>query len=64
MIYDELSGVIAHYRTSPNQKVFLVGHSWGGMLATAYAGKHPNCNTGSGIGEPGGLKWDDVMEYM
>lgn len=64
IIYDELSGVIAHYRTSPDQKVFLLGHSWGAMLATAYAGKYPNAIQGMAIQEPGGLKWDDVMEYM
>ena len=64
MIYDELSGVIAHYRTSPNQKVFLMGHSWGGILATAYAGKHPTTIQGLVVCEPGGLKWDDIMEYM
>lgn len=64
MIYDELSGVIAHYRTSPNQKVFLVGHSWGGMLAAAYAGAHPTAIQGLVVADPGGLKWDDVVEYM
>ena len=46
LLYDELSGVIAHYRTSLNQKVFLIGHSWGAMLATAYAGKHPDAIQG------------------
>jgi len=64
LIYDELSGVIAHYRTNPNQKVFLLGHSWGAMLATAYAGKYPNAIQGLTIQEPGGLKWDDVMEFV
>lgn len=64
VIYDELTGVIAHYRTHPNQKVFLYGHSWGAMLATAYAGKYPNAIQGLAIGEPGGLKWDDVVEFM
>jgi len=63
-IYDELSGVIAHYRTSPNQKVYLFGHSWGGMLATAYVGKHPDNVQGLVIGEPGGLVWEDVMTFM
>ena len=31
LMYDELSGVIAHYRTHPDQKVFLLGHSWGAI---------------------------------
>ena len=64
LLYDELSGVIAHYRTSPNQKVFLIGHSWGAMLATAYAGKHPDAIQGLVVCEPGGLKWDDVKEFV
>ena len=63
-IYDELGGVIAHYRTSSDQKVFLVGHSWGGILATGYAGKHPLEIQGLVVVEPGGLKWDDILEYM
>jgi len=64
LIYDELSGVIAHYRTNPNQKVFLLGHSWGAMLATAYAGKYPNAIQGLTLQEPGGLKWDDVISFI
>ncbi len=63
-IYDELTGVIDHYRTSPDQKVYLLGHSWGAMLATAYAGKYPDAVQGLVLQEPGGLKWEDVMEYV
>lgn len=64
VIYDELSGVIAHYRTHQSQKVFLAGHSWGAMMATAYTGKYPNAVQGLAISEPGGLKWNDVMEFV
>lgn len=63
-VFNELSGVIAHYRTSPNQKVILLGHSWGGILATGYAGKYPTAIHGLVVGEPGGLKWDDISEYI
>lgn len=61
--YEELAGVIAHYKTHPTQKVYLLGHSWGAMLATAYSGKHPAEIQGLVLCEPGGLKWDDVVEY-
>jgi proline iminopeptidase len=61
--YDELRGVIAHYRTHPGQRVYLLGHSWGGMLASAYAGRYPNEVQGLVVCEPGGLKWDDVVQY-
>jgi proline iminopeptidase len=63
-IYDELTGVIAHYRTHPGQKVFLLGHSWGAMLATAYVGRHPNAIQGLVLAEPGGLKFEDVKQFI
>lgn len=63
VLYAELSGVIAHYRTSANQKVFLLGHSWGAMLATGYTGKYPTAVQGLTVCEPGGLKWEDTKEY-
>lgn len=61
---NELRGVINHYKTSPNQKVILFGHSWGAILATAYAGKYPSEIRGIALIEPGGLKWDDVVDYI
>lgn len=63
IMYDELHEVISHYRRRPDQKVILLGHSWGAMLATAYAGKHPNEIQGLILCEPGGLKWEDVVSY-
>lgn len=61
---DELKGVIAHYKTKPKQKVILFGHSWGAILATAYAGKYPGEINGLALIEPGGLKWDDIVTYV
>lgn len=63
ILYNELNAVIKHYRKSPQQKVILLGHSWGGMLATAYAGQHPGEVQGLVVCEPGGLKWEDVVTY-
>lgn len=63
-VFNELGGVIAHYRTNPNQKVILLGHSWGGILATGYAGKNPGAIQGLIVGEPGGLKWAEISEYI
>jgi proline iminopeptidase len=63
VMLDDLTGVIAHYRTSAAQKVFLLGHSWGAMLATAYIDKYPTAIRGAILGEPGGFKWDDIEEY-
>lgn len=64
LVYDELTDVIAHYRTHAEQRVYLLGHSWGAMLATAYTGKYPNAVDGLVLAEPGGLKWDDIVEYV
>lgn len=64
IFYDELKGIIAYYKTSATQKIILLGQSWGAMLATAYTGKHPNEIDGLIVAEPGGLKWDDVIEYV
>jgi proline iminopeptidase len=63
MIYDELASVIAYYRTGKYQKVYLLGHSWGGMLATGFTGRYPNAVQGLVVMEPGGFKWDDVIDY-
>lgn len=64
IFYDELKGVIAHYKTSATQKTILLGQSWGAMLATAYTGKYPNEIDGLIVAEPGGLKWNDVVDYI
>lgn len=63
-MYDDLGAVIAYYRTSPGQKVFLLGHSWGAMLATAYINRFPAAIAGAILAEPGGLKWKDVKDYV
>jgi proline iminopeptidase len=63
-MYDELTGVISHYKTNPMQKVFLLGHSWGGILASGYAGKYPNAIQGLVVGEPGGLEYKDIVDYV
>ncbi|MGB3079596.1 MAG: alpha/beta hydrolase [Saprospiraceae bacterium] len=64
LMYDDLSGVIAHYRTHANQKVFLLGHSWGAILAAGYAGKYPLAIQGLVVCEPGGLVFDDIIHYV
>jgi proline iminopeptidase len=64
VLYDDLSGVINHYRTSPSQKIFLLGHSWGAMLASAYINQYPTVINGVILAEPGGLIWKDVEGYI
>ena len=64
LMYDDLTAVVTHYRTSPNQKVFLLGHSWGAMLATAYINQYPTRINGVVLAEPGGFVWQDVLDYV
>lgn len=64
LMLDDLGAVIAHYRQSTAQKVFLLGHSWGGMLATAFINKYPSAISGAILAEPGGFVWQDVVDYV
>ncbi len=61
---DDLQAVIDHYRGGPGQKVFLLGHSWGAMLATAYVNAHPGTISGLVLAEPGGFTWEDTKAYI
>lgn len=64
LMLDDLTAVINHYRTSPTQKVFLLGHSWGAMLATAYINSYPATINGVVLAEPGGLTYEDTKTYI
>ncbi len=61
---NDLKAVINHYKQSPDQKVILMGHSWGGMLAAEYVNLYPNEIDGLVIMEAGGLIMEDMMEYV
>lgn len=62
--FDDINAIIAFYRKSVSQKVFLLGHSWGGILASAYINRYPTAVNGAVVAEPGGLKWKDVKDYI
>jgi proline iminopeptidase len=64
LMFDDLSGIINYYKRSPAQKVFLIGHSWGAILATGYINKYPAAIRGVILAEPGGLVYDDIQEYI
>jgi proline iminopeptidase len=63
LMFDDLTAVIQHYRTSASQKVFLLGHSWGAILAAGYINKYPASINGVVFAEPGGLTWKYLQEY-
>lgn len=54
----DLHAVIQHF--SPKQTVHLVGHSWGAMLASRYAGAHPDKVDRMVLAEPGFLDADTL----
>lgn len=62
--YDDLQAVINHYKTKPQQKVVLLTQSWGSIMGTAFAGKYPNQIDGLILAEPGGFKWQDILDYV
>jgi proline iminopeptidase len=63
VMFEDLDEVIAHYRSSNEQKVFLFGHSWGAMLATGYINTRPAAIDGAILAEAGGFTWEEVQEY-
>jgi proline iminopeptidase len=64
MMFADLDALITHFNRDGSRKVFLIGHSWGAMLATGYIGRHPTKISGAVLVEPGGLTWTQTREYM
>jgi proline iminopeptidase len=62
-MFDDLTAVIQNYRTSPTQKVFLFGHSWGAILAAGYINQNPTKINGAIFAEPGGFTWANIQQY-
>lgn len=59
---DDLDRIVEHY--SPEQPVYLIGHSWGAMLAAGYISQHPEKVSAVVMGEPGGLTDEAMAEFM
>lgn len=64
LFIDDLDALIAHFQIADTQKVFLMGHSWGAMLATGYINQHPHKISGAVLAEPGGFSWSQTSEYL
>lgn len=64
IMIDDLDALISSFRQSPDQKVFLIGHSWGAMLATGYIDQYPGKIDGVILAEPGGFTWPQTEEYL
>src|SRR5208337_4099414 len=58
----DLDGIVTHY--GKGKKVNLIGHSWGGMLASAYIGKYPEKVHKAVLAEPGFLNANMADIFM
>lgn len=57
----DLASIADYY--SPNEKVNIIGHSWGGMLASGYIAKHPERVDKAVLAEPGMLTTEQAQEF-
>ena len=64
LMIDDLGKLIEHFQKVNTQKVFLMGHSWGAMLATAFVNQYPDKISGVVLAEPGGFTWTQTEEYL
>lgn len=60
--YDELDGIVDRF--GGGRPVRIVGHSWGAMLASGYAGLHPEKVSHLVLAEPGMLTADDARHFL
>jgi proline iminopeptidase len=63
LMIDDLRAVIDYYKTAPDQQVFLIGHSWGGMMACAFVNQYPSEIAGVVFAEPGGFTSKILFAY-
>lgn len=57
----DLHSIVNHY--GRGAKVNIIGHSWGGMLASAYMGKYPETINKIVLAEPGPLTPEFAKQY-
>jgi proline iminopeptidase len=59
---EDLQSIIEYY--SPEEKVYLTGHSWGGLLASHYVARHPGKVEKLALLEPEFLTGDAAKQYF
>jgi proline iminopeptidase len=58
----DLDALVDHF--GKGRKVNIIGHSWGGMLGTAYLGRHPEKVNKIVLAEPGALNPEMYQHFM
>ncbi len=59
---EDLGYIVDHF--APKKKAILIGHSWGAMLAVAYAGRHPERVSNLIAAEPGMLHKRAAIDFV
>ena len=59
---NDLDLFVEHY--SPDNPIYLIGHSWGAMLASGYVGQYPDKVVKVVLAEPGGLTNETMAQFM
>ena len=58
----DLADIADYY--SPDKQVYLIGHSWGAMLASGYMAQNPGRVSKAVLAEPGMLTSEKASEYL
>jgi len=58
----DLADIVDYY--SPDKQVYLIGHSWGAMLASGYMAQYPGRVSKAVLAEPGMLTSEKAAEYL
>ncbi|MEZ4777258.1 MAG: alpha/beta hydrolase [Bacteroidia bacterium] len=64
MYLEDLKQLIDYYTQSPEEKVILLGHSWGAMYATMFVNTYPERVKGLILSEPGGFTNTSMLDYV
>ena len=59
---EDLHDIILYF--GKGDRVNIIGHSWGGMLASAYLGRHPEMIHKAVLAEPGMLTAEKAREFQ
>ena len=59
---DDLDAIAEHY--APGEQVYLLGHSWGAMVATGYLARRPEKVAKAVIAEPGAFTHEDLDAFF
>ena len=63
VLIEDLHQIITHFKQNEEQKVILLGHSWGGIYACGFINKYPEIIDGVIFGESAGFTSEILKAY-